>query len=356
MAYRFKIGEEFGEGLRRIGAEQFERVRTGLARTPGAGAVHDVRKSIKRLRALLRLARLGIGEAAFKGENVRLRDVARLLSGARDHAVLQATIERLSHQPGAVDEAAYGRLQTLLDADRSTRAAISPASLAKARRTLAKAEQAWSKLRLEPDSFSPLGAGLAAVHQRGKEALVCAYDEDGTQTARDSAFHNWRKAVQQHWRHIRLFEHCWPQYAAVRVEQAKEISDLLGRAQDLAVYVAFVESLAISHDGERPNGARPAGPALTPELIQSLIEQARMQQEMLQSAARPRGERLFAEGSSGHVRRIELYWSLAAHIEPMPDGLSVPAPAPSARKPVEPHAVALKARSSRKQSARKTAG
>ena len=49
--------------------------------------MHETRKALKRLRALVRLLREELGEQAFERENAALRDVARRLAGARDAEV-----------------------------------------------------------------------------------------------------------------------------------------------------------------------------------------------------------------------------------------------------------------------------
>ena len=79
MAFRFKLAEPFEEGCKRIAREQIERAQCQLK---GSGdpvvAVHETRKSLKRLRALLRLIRPALGEEAYRaGECAFARDRPR---------------------------------------------------------------------------------------------------------------------------------------------------------------------------------------------------------------------------------------------------------------------------------------
>ena len=91
MAFRFKLGEPFDEGCRRIAVEQIERAQILLqGKGDQAIAVHETRKSLKRLRALLRLIRPAMGEEAFKAENGQLRDVGL------SRADIDAEIRRLT--------------------------------------------------------------------------------------------------------------------------------------------------------------------------------------------------------------------------------------------------------------------
>ena len=355
MAYRFKHGESFGDGLLRIGAEQLRRTSTALEAAPGPAEVHDTRKTIKRLRALLRLVRPGIGEADFKQLNARLRDASRLLSAARDRTVLGHTIERLALDADPADQSALASLLELVADDTTMPAAMDAESLAESRRLLAKAAQAWDKLRLDPESFAPLGAGLGTVLQDCKDAFAAAYASAAGAGDRDQLFHDWRKGVQRHWRHMQLFELAWPEYTTARVAQAKELSEILGQAQDLAVFVAFAEGLKQRSNKTVPTKTRPSktGPGPTRKQCQHLIQLARKQQQALIEAAQPRGERLLAEGTSGHVKRIELFWSTAPAIEPLPsEPMTKPPDAPVVA--VGMPAAALSARTSRKRSTKST--
>ncbi len=58
-------------------------------------AIHETRKALKRLRALVRLLREELGEQQFKREHAILRDAARRLAGARDAEVMVGTLDAL---------------------------------------------------------------------------------------------------------------------------------------------------------------------------------------------------------------------------------------------------------------------
>ena len=98
----------------------------------------------------------------------------------------------------------------------------------------------------------------------------------------DEAFHAWRKRVQLHWRHMALLSRGWPEAMSARASEAKELSRLLGEDHDYSVLLAFA--------GEQ-RGKHLAGA----EDLQALTALCRVCQAELRAAARPRGERLFAE-------------------------------------------------------------
>jgi CHAD domain-containing protein len=83
--------------LGRIVRTQHELVRGQLAQARAAASgdtkgieepVHEARKALKRLRALVRLLRPGIGRKVYRRHNELWRDAARRLSGGRDAHVL----------------------------------------------------------------------------------------------------------------------------------------------------------------------------------------------------------------------------------------------------------------------------
>src|SRR5665811_762772 len=88
-SFTLGVDEPLSAGLRRLSLDEFDRAIGGL--TQGSDldqAVHEARKSMKRLRALLRLIRDTLGENVYRFENDLLRDAGRLIGPVRDSAVL----------------------------------------------------------------------------------------------------------------------------------------------------------------------------------------------------------------------------------------------------------------------------
>ena len=176
-------------------------------------------------------------------------------------------------------------------------------SLAQARRLFAV--KAISAIELEH-----LVDGLETAYRKARKAFRKAYDKPS-----DESFHAWRKAAQLHWRHMLLLSHGWPEALLARAGEAKEVSRLLGEDHDYSVLVAFAQM----HDGS----------ALAPGDLKSLSELCRARQEELRAWAKPRGDRLFAEGAECLRERIAHYWSSARCLS----GMTV-APEQKARSPI----------------------
>ncbi len=95
---------------------------------PGDGeqTVHETRKALKRLRALLALLRPELGHRRYARENAALRDCARRLAGARDAEVMVGTLDALvrRHPARLARSAAVRALRAQLQAEREAAAAL----------------------------------------------------------------------------------------------------------------------------------------------------------------------------------------------------------------------------------------
>ena len=60
------------------------------------GSIHEVRKSIKRTRAVLRLIRDDIGKNLYRKENTYFRDINRNMSEIRSISVIIETLNKLN--------------------------------------------------------------------------------------------------------------------------------------------------------------------------------------------------------------------------------------------------------------------
>jgi hypothetical protein len=103
QAFRLYRNETIPDGIRRVAHGQLDQAHAELAGSPKrklASAVHDTRKSVKRLRATMRLVRAAIGEGIYRRENAAFRDTGRRLSAVRDASVLIVTLDELEKVSG----------------------------------------------------------------------------------------------------------------------------------------------------------------------------------------------------------------------------------------------------------------
>lgn len=298
MAYRLEIDEPLAGGFRRIVAEQLGEAGRSLEDPDShPRRVHECRKSLKRTRALLRLMRCAVGKAAFKKENERLRDAGRLLSPARDLETLADTLALLEPRH---DRHGIAALRKLREAAAVTLchscAGRPPADREEAGPVLRAALASLSQLELDSANLDMVGEGLERSYGACRRAFATAYEHRS-----DDAFHEWRKTIQYHWRHMQLLSPTWPEAIMPRARAARQLSTLLGEDHDLAVLA------------DRLGG--PLGGVLSRREREWVTGHCQSLQAALRARTRPLGERLLCERAGALRRRIIGYWHTATRIE-----------------------------------------
>ena len=321
MAYRLKLKEPVAEGVRRVGLEQIEIAEAKLASDKDVPAsIHDARRCLKRLRALLHLVRPGLDKDAYRREAEQLAAIGKLLSRARDRYVMQQTLAKLETQPGSLPKATATKLKKLVAHGNpgNSKAKTTADGRRPALARLRQARKLFSGKAIAELDLDHLVEGLEGTYRKARKAFRKAYAKPS-----DEAFHAWRKATQRHWRHMLLLSHGWPEALLARAGEAKELSRLLGEDHDYSVLVAFAEQQGNS--------------ALSREDRASLKAVCRSRQDELRALAKPRGDRLFAESDASFKDRIALYWSSAACLSDLtparePEAKKGPGPAKKAKR------------------------
>lgn len=331
MAYRFKLKEPIRKGVRRIGVAQIGRAIKLLSAGQDQNAeIHGARKAIKRTRALLRLVKPSISRRDFDELNGGLRDVAARLSGARDRHVMIETLHKLQAAAGKGVSAA--KFNTLIrhfsSADGKSEAFAPPETIADAIAGLSAQRDQLADLECDGTGFEIIEEGLSAGYRAGREAFDIAYAGGD-----DETFHDLRKGLQLHWRHMSLLARAWPEFFDVRVSAARELSQILGDEHDLSVLIAYLNGLT-------------ADTIVDPETIISLATERR---NVLRTAAEGRTARIYAERPRDFVQRIKIYWDLAPAIIANEIAVEPDEPADAARHTARP---AAKARAGARRTSR----
>lgn len=312
MTYRFKLNEPIGQGVRRIGLEQIDlaAAKLGVRVNIGAG-IHDARRSLKRVRALLRLVRPALGEDLYKSESERLAGVGRLLSGARDADVMRETLAKLEARFGTLADGTGPTLEKVLRGSSSERAG-SGVERAEALVQLKQARKLFTGRALRGVTIDHVVEGAGRTYRKARRSFHKAYRKP-----EDDAFHAWRKAAQSHWRHMLLLSRAWPEAISARAGEAKQLSQLLGEDHDYAVLKRFAATCSET--------------ALKAENVAALEALCGKCQSALREQARPRGERLFVESVEDLQQRLSLYWTSAQALAACP--VLEPAVVQSAKAP-----------------------
>ena len=171
-AFRLQRDEPVGKGIARMAhgriIHALEELGGATDSTPEE-AVHEARKDVKKLRALLRLVRSSTSAKVRTRENEALRDVGRSLSGKRDADVMLATLAGLEDLPPDV----AARLRAQLEEHRSAMP-IAPTDAAALELTRIReqgedvdAARRSTSSCCAPGSSAGTGAGSARSARRG---------------------------------------------------------------------------------------------------------------------------------------------------------------------------------------------
>ncbi len=307
MAYRFKLKESLSRGVRRVGSEQFELAEGHLRNAADpVSSIHETRKCIKRLRALLRLVRAAIGEKPYQHENRELQQIGHLLSPARDREVMRQTLTKLEARLSGNRKIIAARLREHLDRTAPQEAGEIHGKVLS---SLGRAKRRFAQIKVQNGGFDALEAGLQATYRKGRRALVQAQTEPD-----DEAFHDLRKSVQQHWRQMLLVSRAWPDMCRSRASAARDIAQILGEEHDHAVLASYA-------DTQRNNG-------LANEEIDIIHQDCRARQLELRNLALPMARRLFAERPRRFAHHMAESWQVARELgdlEPDIDAVARPA-------------------------------
>lgn len=287
MAYRFDLKRSLSKEFKRIGLEQITACQARLGHPDRAdGGVHDVRKGLKRIRALIVLAAPVLGAETARYERHRYRNLGRMLASKRDHDVLLRTVQSINTQFALGDAGPTASVaRALRSMGRQPAMGMMSPRVALG---LERAAVAMAALDFSAADDAALIAALQGTYQDGCHGLRRAHRD-----ADDETLHDWRKCVQLHWRHMRLVAEVWPEECDARLQAARRLSQQLGDHNDLGVLKTFIQQ---SKRGDVPRRDR--------ELVLQFVAIA---QKQLRRAALPLGHILFAETAPSFGRRFAVY-------------------------------------------------
>lgn len=303
MAYRLKKGRIGAKAVRRVGFEQIDRALAVLGGdTVSPEGVHECRKVVKRVRAVLRLFEPKLTPKTFKACYRGIGEAADLLAGARESHVLKETILKLETRFGPVEALPLASLKSHLEQRDNEHPHVVDAALAtKLAERFTEERKRLAALRFKARGFEALEPGFVRTYRLARQDFDAA-----RRTANDEILHDLRKAVQWHWRQMALIEAVWPQYFAVHISACRQLAEILGDDHDLSVLLVELDRVP---DFDQSSAAA----------IRAL---AMRRQDELRHQAYPMCERLFAEKPADFARRIHSYWRAKG---------KMPAPAEDAR-------------------------
>ncbi len=295
MSFQLQPEESLRRGLRRLVRKQMDGVLdelTGTHKGPRDEAVHEARKSLKKIRAVLRLVRPVIGEKAYRRENTCLRDAARPLTEVRDARILIETLDKLlahfrEHIAGRSFADVRKALQSNLRAVRR-RVLDEQNAFFVVAQTVSEARErvkGWTGVR---DKWSSVGAGLRDTCRQARAAFRdAAADPDATK------LHEWRKQVKYLRYQFEVLQPLWLERITELAGEADRMGDVLGDDHDLVVLRQMLtQDSQPADEGEQ-------------EALLALIDRRRAE---LTREALLLGERFFQDRPRELARRLKGYW------------------------------------------------
>ena len=301
MTYRLEPLRPVTPCVRQIAASQIEDILSAYGdEALSAKAVHETRKALKRLRALLTLVRYGLKSDDMRRERARLRGIAHSLAGARDTHVMLETATALHDKGLPRDCRGAGRavigLLEIKRADNGARLATEQMELPVEK--LREALGAMRTLPLSELAFDDVLDGFTETYARGRQLHDVVF-EAGVD---DERIHDLRKEVQQHWRHLQLLVNAWPKALRPHIILARDLSETLGKDHDIAMLTAFAREMAADQD-DRPS-----------RRFDAYIELCAGEQAKLRRLAGLLARRLYAEKPKALRRRIKVYLETAREL------------------------------------------
>ena len=298
--------EPLAVGVKRVTLDELERAASGFfdGEDEFAGAVHQSRKSMKRVRSLLRLVRGEITERVFEYEDRSIRDTGRLLSEVRssvattDAAVLIRDLYGELLAPSTFEEL-IGRLGHRRDLI-ELRALEDPHLIGRVVHNLEKAYNRYAAWSTDPDARTVYGLGirneyvavepgLYSTYERGRREMVAAYK---TRAAHE--FHQWRKRAKYLRHQVEFLTPLWPEVVVGLAVTLDRLGELLGEEHDLAELLELLHSRPDMCPSPRERS-----------LFAALVTQRRSE---LQVAAEILGRRIYAEAPDSVQHRFGEYW------------------------------------------------
>jgi CHAD domain-containing protein len=195
VAFGLRADESIGKGLRRVVRSELRKAGERLTGDRSDEAIHEARKSLKKVRAVLRL----VGDDLHaSGSPKHLRRANRLISPLRDADALIETAQSLGRRGRALDA-----LDARLTAQKArlTASAKRKHTREDTARALARVRRDTRDWRWKRTDFSVLADATTRSYKRARKSML-----DAREHREGERFHEWRKTVKTLWYALRLLE------------------------------------------------------------------------------------------------------------------------------------------------------
>lgn len=297
MPFRLQPTDDLPGGVGRIAREELASARDALLEGCGKrdDDIHSARKSMKRMRGLIRLVRRDLGDITYTAENATYRDAAGQLAGLRDATVLVGTLETVGAE--LADEGdrlvAAGVRERLEDRRQSAYQAVGADDreqvIADVADVLSAACDRVDEWRLDGADWKTIADGAGRMYRRGRSEC-----DDCRRQPTTHQLHQWRKRVKYLYYQSQILQPLWPTMMQAWQAELDELGGLLGDDHDLAVLAQTLTEPEVAADDDT-------------EPLQLAIGRRR---QRLQQQALDLGARAYVERPADFLRRWRGLWRI----------------------------------------------
>lgn len=292
MSYEIKLRGRIGLALVEVARDEIEQAIEAhgeMQKGDMAQAAHEVRKCVKKLRALLVLLHKPLGKTLYHEQDDILRKVAHSLGAKRDAEVLLKTLQHLQERffPGRPSPLIRSTLTAFATRERRCLENLARANaVASGRATLKALLADLGTWPVTGYGWKELRRAVRRSYERARDSYRKAKDDPAA-----ARLHHWRKRVKELWFHLRLLRKASPVFMEELAQDFEVLGEFLGDDHDLLVLKSALK--------ER---AKRQGHAAAMETLFELIE---LRREELLDAAFDLGERIHEESPADFARELD---------------------------------------------------
>jgi CHAD domain-containing protein len=284
MSLHLKRKESLSNGIRRLARNEAETILACLCPRNGleAESLHAARKSVKRMRALLRLINGTLSREVFEAENRFYKEAGRMLSPLRDAEVLVLTAQKLRRQTKPSGQSLLRRLEKDLMIQRRARLRELSTSAGSWQQALHAALRRIDRWELDSLNKEQLLHGLRRAYNKGRGKFKRV-----RKNPTGEMLHAWRKRVKELCSDLSVMHSRLHNSAKAAIRDFGELADCIGLDHDLSMLQSAV----------RQHGS--------PAEIKAVLSVIARQRRCLKKAAFKAGSKLYARKPKCFLAKIQ---------------------------------------------------
>ncbi len=258
-------------------------------------SIHEIRKSIKRIRAVLRLIREEIGYSTYYRENVFYRDINRRISDLRTSSVLVLTLESFKSELRLRRNELDPLIDSLLEQRENILSGLLSAGngLRDLSELFSEGRERIPELPVEHDGFEALEGGLQRMYRQSRDYLDMARAKPGA-----DHLHDMRKRMKYFWYQVQILTPIYPVQMRAFARALERITERLGVYHDLEILSGYIQE----NDVEVDAGIR-----------ETLLDACEFKKSALLPWILQKAGPAFSEDPEALVLRMGGYWNQYFH-------------------------------------------